>query len=267
MNYDGQLAIVTGTSRGIGPYIAKNLAGKGVIVVGVARSEDGLKQTMEEVQAEGGTFHPVPWDLGHISELEKLVEKITQIYGPIDILVNNAGVEQYNYFHKVSQEELISIVNINLMAAMELARLVLPQMLEQGRGHVVSIASLAGKKGVAYNSIYSAAKAGVVMWTDGLRQELEGTGVHASVICPGYISDTGMFHDGHVDPPALLGTSKPERVADAVLKALESGSSEIIVNSGPIRPLLAIAQVFPKFGDKVIKWFGVPELSRKRIDS
>ncbi len=267
MNYDGHLAIVTGTSRGIGPYIVKKLAGKGVVVVGVARSEEGLKHTMEEVLAEGGTFHPVPWDLGNISELEKLVEKITREYGPIEILVNNAGVEQYNYYHKFSQKELISILNINLLAPMELTRLVLPQMMERGQGHIVSIASLAGKKGVAYNSIYSASKAGLIMWTDGLRQELEGTGIHTSVICPGYISEAGMFFDGHVDPPLLLGSSRPEKVADAVLKALESGSSEIIVNFGPIRPLLAIAQVFPKFGDRVVKWFGVPELSRKRIDT
>ncbi|MCH7764824.1 MAG: SDR family NAD(P)-dependent oxidoreductase, partial [Candidatus Marinimicrobia bacterium] len=110
-----------------------------------------------------------------------------------------------------------------------------------------------------------ASKGGLIMWTDGMRQELRDTNVNISVICPGYISDAGMFYDGHVDPPALLGSSKPQDVADAVVKAITQNKAEIIVNKGPIKPLLAIGQISPVFGDMVVRKFGVPELSKKRI--
>jgi len=123
---------------------------------------------------------------------------------------------------------------------MELTRLLLPEMLEKG-GCIVNIASLAGKKGVAYNSIYSASKAGMIRWSDGLRQELAGTGVSVSVICPGYIGEVGMFASAGVDAPANLGTSAPQEVAEAVLRVITSHRPEIIVNKGPIKPLLALA--------------------------
>ena len=137
--------------------------------------------------------------------------------------------------------------------------------MEDG-GNIVNIASLAGKKGVTYNSLYSATKAGLIMWSDALRQELKNTKVNCSVICPGYIRDVGMFADSKTKSPILLGTSSPQKVADAVLKALKSNNGlEIIVNSGPIRPLLAMAQIFPNLGDKVTEWFGVNKLNRSRV--
>jgi len=105
------------------------------------------------------------------------------------------------------------------------------------------------------------------MWSDGMRQEYKDSPVDISVICPGFISEAGMFHDGHLAPPALLGSSQPQKVADAVLKALRKGSCEIIVNSGPIRPLLALGQISWKLADIIVGWFGVSALNRKRISA
>jgi short-subunit dehydrogenase len=206
----------------------------------------------------------LPFNLNKINELPSLVDDAKGIKGKIDILVNNAGIETYSEYQHYSASQISDVLNINLHAPMELTRILLPDMLERG-GHIVTVASLAGKKGVAYNTPYSASKAGLIMWTDGMRQELRGSKVGISVICPGYISDAGMFFDGHVDPPALLGASKPQAVADAVVKAINNNSAEIIVNSGPIKPLLAIGQISPVFGDTVIRKFGVPALSKKRI--
>ncbi|MEE8335587.1 MAG: SDR family NAD(P)-dependent oxidoreductase [Candidatus Neomarinimicrobiota bacterium] len=263
-NLKGKLALITGASRGIGQYIAKTLAGQDITTILVARSRTGLLKTQEEIKALGRTCRILPWDLTDTSNLKNLVDAAEK-FGEIDILVNNAGIENYNNYESVSFLELTSIVNTNLLAPLELSRLILPSMVKRGKGHIVTIASLAGRKGVAYNSIYSASKAGLVMWTDGLRQELAGKGVFISSICPGFISEAGMFFDGHLDPPRLLGTSTPQKVADAVLKALRQGSSELIVNKGPIRPLLALAQIMPHLGDKILKLFGVPALARKRI--
>ncbi len=264
MELQNKTVLLTGASRGIGYFIAHTLAHAGAVVVGVARSEEGLYQTKRDIEKDGGVFHSLPLDLKNIKGLSELVEKAKSINGEVDILVNNAGIELYNEYQNYSADDLSDVLNINLHAPMELTRLFLPSMLERG-GHIVSVASLAGKKGVAFNTPYSASKAGLIMWTDGMRQELRGTKVNISVICPGYISDAGMFYDGHIDPPALLGSSKPQDVADAVLKAILQNKAEIIVNKGPIKPLLAIGQISPVFGDTVVRKFGVPELSKKRI--
>lgn len=264
-NLSGKVALVTGNSQGIGPYISRTLAREGVTIIGVARSEGGLNRTKEEIETRGGICHSVSFDLMQIDRLSELVEQAQSLAGDIDILVNNAGIEIYNYYQNNGAEELSSILKINLHAPMELTRLLLPTMLDRG-GHIINLASLAGKKGVGYNSIYSASKAGMIMWTDGLRQELRGTKVGISVICPGYIDTAGMFAGSHVKAPLLLGTSSPQDVADAVLKAIQHGKAEIIVNKGPIKPLLALGQITPLFGDMVVRWFGVPKLSRKRAE-
>jgi short-subunit dehydrogenase len=267
VDWSGKTAILTGASRGIGVHIAQALSQRGVTIAGVARSVDGLKQTRDLLTQNGSNFYPFPFDLRETEKLPELVSAIRDQLGRIDFLINNAGLERYRHYQHVEAEELQFILRTNLLAPMELTRLVLPEMIEQGRGHVVNIASLAGKKGVAYNSIYSASKGGLVLWTDGLRQELAGTPVHISVICPGYIAETGMFYDSGGKPPPLLGMSKPQKVAEAVIQALETGSTELIVNPGPIRPLLALNQLFPKVGDWVVKKFGVVAMSKKRAES
>ena len=264
MDIRNKIVLLTGASRGIGTYIAKTLAKNGAEIIGTARSVDGLNAVKTEIEKDGGVFHALPFDLHKINELSSLVSQANAINGDVDILVNNAGIEHYNEYQDYSADDVRDVIKINLRVPMELTRLLLPSMLEGG-GHVVSIASLAGKKGVAYNTPYSASKAGLIMWTDGMRQEYHESKVGFSVICPGYISDAGMFYDGHVDPPALLGTSKPQAVADAALKAIRKNSAEIIVNKGPMKPLLAIGQISPSFGDAVVRKFGVSKVSKKRI--
>jgi short-subunit dehydrogenase len=267
LELQGKIALITGASRGIGPYIAKSLAQKGMTIIAVARSEKGLQITQSEVESNGGICHVQPFDLTNINGVEDFINDVWLKHGSIHVLVNNAGVEHYQHFDRLSKDEISLILKTNLWGPLELSRAILPKFIEQKSGHIINIASLAGKKGVAYNSIYSASKAGLIMWSDGMRQEYKDSPVDISVICPGFISEAGMFHDGHLAPPALLGSSQPQKVADAVLKALKKGSCEIIVNSGPIRPLLALGQISWKLADKIVRWFGVPALSRSRISA
>lgn len=264
MEIKNKTVLLTGASRGIGKYIARTLADAGAVVIGVARSQEGLNTTKREIENNGGSFFALSFDLKKINDLDQLVEQTVAFNGPIDILVNNAGIERPNEYQNYSADEVSDVLNVNLHVPMELTRLLLPTMLERG-GHIVSIASLAGKKGVAYNTPYSASKAGLIMWTDGMRQELSETNVGISVICPGFIADAGMFYDDHVDPPAMLGTSKPQAVADAVIKAIKNNSADIIVNKGPMKPLLSLNQLSPKLGDSIVRKFGVLEVSKKRI--
>ena len=265
-NLMGKSALLTGASRGIGSFIVKSLAKEGIKIVCVARSEDKLKEVQKKVEELGGNSQIFPFDLNNISLIPDLIARIKAESGVVDILINNAGIEMYRKYGDYSAQELNSILAVNLHAPMELTRLLLPGMLDRGSGHVINVASLAGCKGVAYNAIYSATKAGMIMWSEGLRQELRGTGVGISTIKPGYISEAGMFHNSGQDAPKLLGTSPPQAVADAVIRAIKGNKAEIIVNKGPIKPLLALNVFTPVFGDSVVRWFGVQELSAKRVE-
>lgn len=268
----GETVLLTGASRGVGVFIARALAKEQVTVLGVSRSKEGLDKICGEVETAGGRGIGIPFDIRKVAELSALMQQVNELADPIDILINNAGIEKYGAFTDYDLEDLQSVLSTNLLAAMELTRLVLPSMLRRGSGHIVNIASLAGKKGAPYNSIYSASKAGLIMWTDAMRQELAGTGVEISVICPGYVSQAGMTFDTHVPAPSLAGTSTPTDVAIAVLRAIKQNKAEVIVNQGFMRGgltrlLFAIGQVSPRFGDAVYRWLGVTKLNQMRVEN
>ncbi|GEM_PF-72991 len=264
--------LLTGASRGIGTFIARALAKEKATIVGISRSQDKLEQVSAEVRALGGRWIGIPYDISRLEGLPLLVQQITQTAGSIDILINNAGVELYGKFQDYSTNDLQLVLTINLLSAMELCRLVLPTMLRQKRGHIVNVASLAGKKGVPYDSIYSASKAGLLMWGDSLRQELACTGVKVSTICPGYVSQCGMLADTGVPAPILAGTSTPSDVSNAVIRAIKQNQVEVIVNQdvmtvGTTKLLIAMCQLFPLIGDAVYRWIGVPKLNQIRAEN
>jgi short-subunit dehydrogenase len=243
----GKTVLLTGASGRIGVLIARALAREKATVVNVSHL-----------------------DISNVEELSILVEQINQFAGSwesIDILINNATLVKYRAFQDYTLKDLQSVLATNLLVGMELTRLVLPSMLSRGSGHIVNIASLAGKKGSPYNSIYSASKAGLITWSDAIRQELVNTGVGLSLICPGYVSQAGMFFG--VPAPNLAGTSPPTDVANAVLRAIKQNKAEVIVNQGAVREsitrvMLAIGQLSPSFGDAVYRWLGVAKLNQMR---
>ena len=263
--------LLTGASRGIGVFIARELAKQHATVVGVARSPRTLYTVCREVNTIGGRGIGIDFDLSQVEKLPTLLQEVEQLAGSVDILINNAGIEIYRAFQDYSLAEMQSVMSVNLLAAMELTRLVLPQMLSRDSGHIVNIASLASKKGHPYDSVYSASKAGLLMWSDALRQELAGTGVEMSTICPGYVSGQGLLADTGVPSPTLVGTSTPAQVAVSVIKAIEQNRAEVLVNGDRLtasltKLLLAGEQLFPRLGDTVNRWLGVTKLNQKRIN-
>ena len=140
-------------------------------------------------------------------------------------------------------------------------------MLERGCGHIVNIASMAGKKGLPYNATYSASKAGIIEWTQAMRFELHGTGVGASVICPGFVADTGMVTSEEVETPRMAGASSPEQVAEAVVRAIRRDLQEVLVNSGPTRLLLALDALSRALGSALYRRMGVVDLYRPLAES
>ena len=261
----GTNAIVTGASRGLGVSIAAALAARAVNLTLAARSAADLDGVRDEVSSSGVQVVSIPTDVSDAAQCGALVAKAEDAIGPTDILVNNAGIERASAFADLALDDIASIVDVNLKASLLLTRMVLPGMLERGRGHIVNISSLAGKGGFPYETPYSATKAGLVMFTHTLREELSGSPVSASVVCPGFVADDGMYarmaEDGHRAPMALLPTT-PRKVADAVVKAIVRDAPELIVNRTPMRPVLALSQAFPAATTWIYRLFGVTRYGR-----
>ena len=182
----GKTAVITGASRGIGVYIAKALAREGVNISLAARSANELESVAQELTRLGAKAVAIPTDITVESDRLSLIRRTKEQLGPIDILVNNAGIVEWTHFYRQKESDIARIVNTNLMAPLLLARMVLPEMIERKSGHVVTISSLSGKKGVPYEAMYSATKAGLFQWANALWLELEGSGVGVSTILPGY---------------------------------------------------------------------------------
>jgi short-subunit dehydrogenase len=263
---NGRTALVTGASRGLGVYIARALAAEGMHVALAARDGASLEKLAAELRAAGTTAIAVPADVTRLDDLARLVDATTSELGRIDVLVNNAGIENVYSFHKLPPEEVDQVIDVNLRATMHLSRLVLPGMLFRGSGHVVNVSSLAGKAGPAYAECYAATKAGIIGFTQSLRASYRPHGVSASVICPGFVGEAGMYADAKRlhgrDAPAVLGESRPEAVAAAVLRAVQRDLPEAIVNPRPVRQMLVFREAAPGFAEKLARYFDANSLFR-----
>lgn len=262
----GRTALVTGASRGLGRRIARELAAEGMNLVLAARGVDELKACAEELKPLGTPVAVAPADVASAEALARLATEAERSFGGVDVLVNNAGIEIIYAFHEMPLEAVERMIRVNLLAAMTLARHLLPGMLARGRGHIVNISSLAGKSGPPLSECYAAAKAGLIGFTQSLRASYDGTGVSASAVCPGFIAGAGMFEDrirrDGVRAPALLGTSAPDAVARAVVKAIRRDAPEILVTPGPARLLAAFAQLAPRFPGRMIRLLKIRDLYR-----
>ena len=264
-NLRGANAIVTGASKGIGVYIAKTLAGRGVNLALAARSADQLEDTRRACEALGVKATAVPVDVSSLAGLRALVEAARRDLGPIDILVNNAGIEITASLVDQSFTQVDDIIRTHLSGPIWLTKLVLPEMIERRRGAIVQVASLAGKSGEPYGAIYSASKAGLIGLINSLNMELDGTGVRASAVCPGYVGEAGMWVTQGLAAPPMLKEVPAQKVADAVMKAI-AGATVVHVTSGPIRPLLALGELWPGMNLWITRRLGVTKMMREQAE-
>lgn len=269
MELRGSIGIVTGASRGLGVYIAEALTRKGVSLALAARSAEDLKETQASVERLGGRAIAVPTDVGKMTDLQNLVETTEKELGPVDLLINNAGVEKYSLYQELDPAVIEKTLRVNLWAPEVLSRLVVPGMVERRRGHIVNVASVAGKTAVPYNAIYSSSKHGLVGFSWSLREEMKPYHVGVSVVCPGFVSDSGMFHHwsrGN-EPPSVSKPVAPEKVADAVVRAVERDKAEIIVASGLTKTVDVSHAISPALTTAVARRSGVYTFLRKATRS
>lgn len=264
----GRVALVTGASKGLGVHIAHALAKRGVHLVLAARSPGPLSETCRAVRVHGVHALGVPVDLAERGGVDHLVARAEREYGRVDLLVNNAGVLHTHDYAALDPAAIEQTLRVNLHAPMLLTRRVLPGMIAAGEGHIVNVSSIAGLGGAAYTEAYTATKHALVGFTRSLRLSLrsEGHKVGASVVCPGFVPDTGMFHDGAeqtgASMPARFGSASAGAVARAVVRAIERDQAEIVVNSLPVRPVVVLQTLFPRMAGVIARLSGIDTACR-----
>lgn len=253
----GNLALVTGASRGVGAELAKALASEGMRLLLCARTEAGLEQVSTALRSGGAEVHTHAGDITRAETRRALIDKAEGELGGLALLVNNAGIEMVAKFETVCDEDLERMLQVNLFAPMALTRLALPAMQRRRRGHILNVASMAGLAGVAHGEAYATTKHGLIGFTRSLRAsaQREHTGISASVICPGFIADTGMYSDWKTQHGAnastLFRAVSSSDVVAAALRAIKLDLPDVLVAPGPMRLALAMATLAPRLGESV----------------
>lgn len=181
----GQVVIITGASRGIGRATAQLFAKTGAEVVAVARTESDLNSLSAEIEEAGGACLPLPADIGVEEDVKRLVHATMEEFGQIDILVNNAGVAGYSVVVEAPTEDWDWMIGTNLRGPFLLTREVLHHMIPRKSGHIINVASVAGKKGYRTAAIYCASKFGLIGFSESLAKQLREHNIKVTTICPG----------------------------------------------------------------------------------
>ena len=264
-----QTALVTGTSRGIGPHIARSLAEAGYNLVLASRSGSEDEILAEELRASGTAAVAVQTDVTDPMSLNRLVSVAEREFGHVDVLVNNAGGDPQREFDQMSWAENEKIFRLNVLAPMQLTHMLLPGMLTRGKGHIVNISSLAGRIGFPYTEAYAAAKDGLIGFTRVLRNDYRSRGVSATVIVLGAIRDAGQGQrtsdELGVDMPRYA-TAPAAAVGKAVVKAIRSDRVELVVMPGPGRLMKALMDLFPALGPSMNEMAGANTTMRRVIE-
>lgn len=236
------VVLLTGASSGIGRATATELAGLGYALVIAARRADDLHALARQLDPSGARVLAVPTDVTDDASRRALIAAAHAHYGHIDVLINNAGVTIEKGWWWDDTDPL-RVLRVNLEAPIELTRLVLPEFQARGSGHILNIGSVAGR--AATNGMYSASKFGIRGFSLALRRELLGTGVHVSLVAPGFVKS-------EMTASARLPMPGPEVVARAVARVLLRPKAETIVPR-LYRPLVWLEGLLPALGDAVVQ--------------
>ena len=233
----GKTVLLTGASTGLGPHIARRLHREGARFVLSARNEAALEALAKEL----GGARVIVADLSKPGEPERLAAEA----GEVDVLVSNAGVPATGCLATFKIEHIDRAIAVNLRAGMVLAHQLAPAMIERGRGHMVFMASIAGKAPAAGVSVYNATKFGIRGFALAMREELWGTGVGVSAVNPTFVSGEGMWAETGLKANPMAGEVTPAQVAEAVWKAISRNRAEVDVMPIQLRAGLKMAAIAP----------------------
>jgi 3-oxoacyl-[acyl-carrier protein] reductase len=193
MNLQGQVALVTGASRGIGQTIALELGRQGATVIGTATTENGAQVINAYLTSAGIKGAGMALNVNETVQIEQLMEGIRKQFGEVSILVNNAGITKDNLLARMTDEEWDDVLATNLKSVFRLSRAVLRAMMKARNGRIINISSVVGSMGNPGQSNYAASKAGMAGFTKSLAQEIGSRNITVNCVAPGFI-DTDMTH-------------------------------------------------------------------------
>ena len=242
VEFAGQVALVTGASRGIGAAIAAELAQRGLKVIGTATSDAGAAHIGQALAAHAGC-RGAKLDVNDAAAAEALIDAIVKEHGALHVLVNNAGITRDTLAMRMKDEDWDAVLDTNLKAVFRMSRGVMRTMMKQRYGRIVSITSVVGASGNPGQANYAAAKAGVAGMTRALARELGSRGITVNCVAPGFIETDMTASLPDEQQKALLGQiplghlGKPADIAHAVawLASPQAGyvtGQEIHVNGG-----------------------------------
>lgn len=221
MRLEGQVALVTGGSRGIGRAIALRFAQEGAHLVIAARTRPSLEALEEEIRLLGRQALAVGCDVTEDAAVREMVRRAEDRFGAIDLLVSNAGSFcSMSPLHEMSDAEWEATIQSNLTSAFYACRAVLPGMIARRRGSIVIISSIAAKVAFPFAAPYSAAKAGLLGLTRAAAAEVGSYGIRVNALCPGVVVGTEMHERVNSELQKVTGTPPENRVAGARRRAL-----------------------------------------------
>lgn len=191
---EGEVALVTGASRGIGQAIALVLAQQGAKVIGTATTQEGAEAISQYMNDGQLTGQGLVLDVTEADSIAAVIKQCAEVYAPPSILVNNAGITRDNLLMRMSEEEWSDIIQTNLTSVFRLSKAVIRAMMKARRGRVINITSVVGVSGNAGQTNYAAAKAGVIGFTKSMAREVGSRGITINAVAPGFI-DTDMTRD------------------------------------------------------------------------
>ncbi|MEJ8820847.1 3-oxoacyl-ACP reductase FabG [Variovorax humicola] len=241
IQFEGQVALVTGATRGIGASIALELAQRGLKVIGTGTTEEGAQKITAALGAHGGRGRAL--DVNDGPAVEALIDEIVKAYGGLHVLVNNAGITRDMLAARLKDDDWDAVLNTNLRSVFRISRAVIKPMMKQRYGRIISITSVVGASGNAGQANYAAAKAGVAGMTRALARELGSRAITVNCVAPGFIETDMTAKLPEAAQQALLGQiplghlGKPADIAHAVafLASPHAGyvtGQELHVNGG-----------------------------------
>lgn len=254
VSLQNKVVLITGASSGIGALVARMLAERGAIPILTARSRDKMLEQSASIQGEHAVYE---MDVTSEEQVREVIAQVHRKYGKIDVLLNNAGYGEFIPFTAAPLSHFEKMMDVNYLGTVRCAQAVLPYMLQTGSGHIVNVASIAGKLATAKSTGYCATKHAVLGLTNALRHELRGTGVMISAVNPGPI-DTPFFQ--RADPEGTYVRNirwfmmSPDKVAKVIVSVIERRRAE---RDLPVTAAIGvrIVQLFPRLSDALMGRF------------
>jgi short-subunit dehydrogenase len=252
---DGAVVLLTGASSGIGQATGLALAQAGARLGLVARRAERLEAVASVITAMGGEALVLPGDITLPLTMEEAVRRCVERFGRLDVLVNNAGAGLFCTVEETTERDLDEMLAVNLKGTVRGIKAALPVMRRQGSGHIINVASTAGRRGSPYVGAYCAAKFGVVGLTESLRVELLGSGIRVSLVCPG-ATRTEFFQVARRRTPRHRGPVGPvetaERAAERIVRVARRPRAEVIAQPFRRKAFLILSLLAPGLTDRLV---------------